>query len=54
MNDRDWAAIVGVAVYVAVRLVDYLLPSGRRFRAIDRWTRENRHARTDEETETDA
>ena len=47
MNDQTAAAIVGVAVYVAVRLVDYLL---RRFRWTDRYTREDRHTRKDEET----
>ena len=50
VNDQTAAAIVGVAVYVAVRLVDYLLPSGRRFRWTDRYTREDRHTRKDEET----
>lgn len=52
MSDQTAAAIVGVAVYVAVRLVDYLLPSGRRFRWTDRYTREDRHTRKSEETES--
>ena len=50
MNDQTWAAIVGVAVYVAVRLVDYLLPSGRRFRWTDRYSREDRHTREGEDS----
>ena len=50
MNDQTVAAIVGVAVYVAVRLVDYLLPRGRRFRWTDTYRREDRHTREGEET----
>lgn len=50
MTDQTIAALVGVLVYVAVRLVDYLLPSGRRFRLLDRWTREQRHTDDDDET----
>ena len=42
MSDQTVAAIVGVAVYIALRIVDYLLPTGRRFRALDRWTRDTR------------
>lgn len=37
MSDKDWAALVGLAVYLALRAVDYLLPKGRHFRFIDRW-----------------
>jgi hypothetical protein len=32
-----WTAAIGVGVIVAVRLVDWLLPSGHHFRAVDHW-----------------
>ena len=38
MNDQSWAALVGLFVYVALRVVDYFLPKGRHFPFIDKIT----------------
>lgn len=31
------AALIGLAVYLGMRLIDALLPSGRHFKCIERW-----------------
>lgn len=28
MNDQGWAALVGLAVFIAMRLLDYFIPKG--------------------------
>ena len=44
----EWIAIaLAVGVPLALRLIDYLLPPGRRFRVLDRFTIEED---TDDET----
>lgn len=39
MSEQLVAALVAVTTYAGLRLVDYLLPTGRRFRFLDRFTR---------------
>jgi hypothetical protein len=38
VNDQTIATLVGLAVFLALRVADYLLPKGRHLRFIDRWT----------------
>lgn len=41
VSDQTIATLVGLAVFVALRLVDYLLPKGRHFSFIDRISRKD-------------
>ena len=41
MGPEQWGAIIGLAVYFGMKLVDALLPNGRHFAFIERWTRKN-------------
>lgn len=52
MDDQAVAAAVGVAAYITVRVVDYILPSNRRFRLMDRWTVERDDDDTHRDTDT--
>lgn len=38
MNDQTLAALVGIAVYFLMRLIDALIPHGRHFKFVDKWT----------------
>lgn len=38
MSPSDKAALVGVAVYFIMRLIDAFIPHGRHFKFIERWT----------------
>lgn len=49
MSDERWAGIVGVLVYLAFRLVDYVLPKGRHWTFLDRFSRRDIPAPEDEE-----
>ena len=40
MDDR-WTAAGFVMAYLAIRMIDAILPGGRSFRFLDRWTRKN-------------
>lgn len=37
MNSDGWAALIGIGTYVALRLIDRMLPSGHHFRFVERW-----------------
>lgn len=52
MSDQAIAALVGLAAYVAVRVVDYVLPRGRHLRYIDRWTVDSDDDDTDSDPDT--
>lgn len=39
VSDQTVATLVGLGVFVALRLLDYLLPKGRHFRFVDRFSR---------------
>lgn len=39
LSESSWAALVGLAVYIALRLVDYILPPGRHWPFMDRFSR---------------
>lgn len=39
VNDQTIATLVGLAVFLTLRLADYLLPKGRHFTWVDRFTR---------------
>lgn len=41
MNSETVGTIIGLGVFVLLRIVDYLLPKGRHLRYIDRWTVRN-------------
>ena len=41
MNSETVGTLIGLGVFVLLRIVDYLLPKGRHFRYIDRWTARN-------------
>lgn len=52
MSSESIAALIGVGVYLGLRLIDYLLPKGRHWRFIDRWThldREEKPAHPEDE-----
>lgn len=35
----DWAGVaVGIALYLGLRLIDYLLPKGRHLKIVDRYS----------------
>lgn len=51
MPDSAWAAITGAGVYLALRLIDYLLPRGHHWRFVDRYTNHD-HDDDKEEEET--
>ncbi len=38
MSPSDKAALVGVAVYLVMRLIDAFIPHGRHFKFIERFT----------------
>lgn len=52
MSDQTIAALVGIAAYLAVRVIDYVLPRGRRFTGLDRWTVESEDHDTDSDQDT--
>lgn len=37
MSDQGWATLVGLAVIVAMRVIDYVLPRGWHWRGVRRW-----------------
>lgn len=39
MSESTIATLIGVGVYLGLRLIDYLLPKGRHWIWIERWTR---------------
>lgn len=39
VSESSAAALIGLAVYFGLRLVDYLLPKGRHWQWIERWSR---------------
>lgn len=41
-EDRWWMPFAGAIVYIALRAVDYLLPTGRHWRFIERYSRPNK------------
>lgn len=41
MSESAIVALVGLAVYLGMRLVDYLLPKGRHWTFIERFTRDD-------------
>jgi hypothetical protein len=41
MSDERWAGVIAVLVYVGMRFVDWLLPKGRHFTWLDRWSRDD-------------
>lgn len=49
VSDQTVATLVGLAVFIALRLVDYLLPKGRHFTWVDRFTQPNDDDTTPEE-----
>lgn len=49
MSDQSWAAFIGFAVYVALRVVDYLLPKGRHFPFVDKYTHPDQNDDTGED-----
>lgn len=38
MSPTDKAALVGVAVYLVMRLIDALIPRGRHFKFVEKFT----------------
>lgn len=54
MSNETIATLVGLGVFVALRVVDYLLPKGRHFTWVDRFTRpDDAPRRTDEREDED-
>ena len=49
MSSEAVATLVGFAVFFGLRLIDYLLPKGRHFTWVDRFTRPDDAPRRDEE-----
>lgn len=41
MSAEGIAALIGLGVYAAMRLIDALLPGGRHFTFVERFTRSN-------------
>ena len=41
MSEESLAALIGVAVYLAMRFIDALIPRGRHFKFVERWTVED-------------
>ena len=38
MSDREWATLIGFLVFVGLRVLDYVLPKGRYFRWVSRFS----------------
>lgn len=38
MSTEQAAALIGLAVYFGMRVIDALLPTGRHFKFVERWT----------------
>lgn len=51
MDVQQAAALIGLAVYCGMRLIDALLPSGRHFKFVERWTRPNDDKDDDDDKE---
>lgn len=49
MGTDKWTVAGFLAVYFAVRVIDYILPGGRHFRLSDRWTTKDDDKETDDE-----
>lgn len=49
MSESSWAALIGVATYVALRLVDYAMPKGRHWKWIERFTKPDSPAKPEDE-----
>lgn len=41
MSAESIAALIGVAVYLAMRFIDAMIPRGRHFKFVDKWTVED-------------
>lgn len=41
MDDSTKAALLGVLTYLTLRLVDYLLPKGRHWRWVERYSKDD-------------
>lgn len=41
MSEESLAALIGVGVYLLMRLIDALIPHGRHFKFIERFTAED-------------
>lgn len=52
MNSDGWAALIGIGTYVALRLIDRMLPSGTHFKFVERWLTKN-HTKEIESKEDD-
>ena len=50
MGTDKWTAAGFLAVYFAVRIIDYILPGGHHFRLSDRWATKDDEEVTDEDT----
>lgn len=49
MSAERWAGFIALLTYVGLRLTDYLLPRGRHWRWIDRWTSPDEPAKPEDE-----
>lgn len=49
MSPSDKAALIGVAVYFIMRLIDAFIPRGRHFKFIDKWTTKDTPSEDSEE-----
>lgn len=49
VSESSIVALVGLAVYAGMRLIDYLMPKGRHWRFVERWTHEDHHDDPDAE-----
>ena len=38
MSESSWAALIGLGVYFAIRLVDYWLPKGRHWKWVEKYS----------------
>jgi hypothetical protein len=50
MSPEAVGALIGLAVYFGMRLVDALIPKGRHFRCIERWLTTNKEDSDGSET----
>ena len=49
VSESSWAALIGVGVYFALRLIDYTFPKGRHWSWFDRFSRPDKDDTPDDE-----
>lgn len=49
MSETSWAALIAFLTYVGIRVVDYLLPKGRHWTFVNRWSEKDDNPHPEDE-----